>query len=599
MVRGWYHAETDCDYPTTHKSVAYAESQDGGRTFSKPGYPGNQVITAPPSYTDPVQASEGDHRVIEVDDYLYMYFIAARDYQVRVARPRIEDGGRPGTWYKYYNGSFSQPGLGGEASPIARDILSRSWVSYNTYLGLFIGISYYPDGFGFAVSEDGIPNWRRLPGALVVRSEGQYWGRDAASKDLLEYPSIIGIDGDPQSVSSSFWICYMQLKPGEDFSAGRYLVRRPVHIRQTSDDLHSATPRVALTRYQRPSSPGASQPDTWVTVTSPGTGYSFVETLGYLYVTKPSANAIPLYDCYLSNERDHMVDINSDCGAPGNPAVRNLRQMGWISTVPFGNSRRVYRCLDRNTPDPGVPNHFVSADPACEGKETEWPIGYLAPFTFADALPGSPFYQYTSCLAFRDVEEGYACGGAGEPCDPGNSPYFRTGPRITRDHVAKFVAASAGFTEDPGPQFFEDILPSNSSYAWINRMARRGLLGGYPCGTLSSEPCNAPLNRPYYRPGNQATRGQIAKIVSNGAGYSEMPAGQTFEDVPSDQPFFVWIERLASRHIMGGYPCGGQGEHCGPTNRPYFRPGENASRGQVTKIASNTFFPNCSLTIRP
>jgi hypothetical protein len=47
VVHGYYHAETRCNYGInqTHKSVAYAESYDGGRTFAKVGYPDNQIVT--------------------------------------------------------------------------------------------------------------------------------------------------------------------------------------------------------------------------------------------------------------------------------------------------------------------------------------------------------------------------------------------------------------------------------------------------------------------------------------------------------------------------------------------------------------------------
>ena len=46
--------------------------------------------------------------------------------------------------------------------------------------------------------------------------------------------------------------------------------------------------------------------------------------------------------------------------------------------------------------------------------------------------------------------------------------------------------------------------------------------------------------------------------------------------------------------IVGGYPCGGPAEPCvGPTNRPYFRPNNPVTRGQMSKIAAQTFFPNC------
>ncbi|MEO5953754.1 MAG: S-layer homology domain-containing protein, partial [Chloroflexia bacterium] len=59
--------------------------------------------------------------------------------------------------------------------------------------------------------------------------------------------------------------------------------------------------------------------------------------------------------------------------------------------------------------------------------------------------------------------------------------------------------------------------------------------------------------------------------------------------------FYLWIENLASRSIISGYPCGGPAEPCGPTNLPYFRPGNNATRGQTAKIVSNTFFPSCPI----
>ncbi|MEO5951883.1 MAG: S-layer homology domain-containing protein, partial [Chloroflexia bacterium] len=58
--------------------------------------------------------------------------------------------------------------------------------------------------------------------------------------------------------------------------------------------------------------------------------------------------------------------------------------------------------------------------------------------------------------------------------------------------------------------------------------------------------------------------------------------------------FYEYAERLASRSIMSGYPCGGVGEPCGSGNLPYFRPANDATRGQVTKIVSNAFFPNCT-----
>ena len=100
-------------------------------------------------------------------------------------------------------------------------------------------------------------------------------------------------------------------------------------------------------------------------------------------------------------------------------------------------------------------------------------------------------------------------------------------------------------------------------------------------------------NLPYFRSNSNATRGQISKIVSNAAGYADDPGVQKFEDVAAGTTFFDFVQHLGNRSTMGGYPCGGLGEPCGPANLPYFRPGINATRGQTAKIVSNSFSPDC------
>jgi type II secretory pathway pseudopilin PulG len=216
------------------------------------------------------------------------------------------------------------------------------------------------------------------------------------------------------------------------------------------------------------------------------------------------------------------------------------------------------------------------------------------PDEFQDVPSDHPFYAAIACLSGRDIVSGYRCGGAGEPCvPPANQSYFRPGNAVTRSQLAKIVSNAAGFTEGPGPQRFGDVPTAHPYFTWINRMAIRGLIGGYPCGTRPDEPCVAPQDLEYYRPSANATRGQITKIVSNGAGYNDPSVGQIFQDVPPEQAFYIWVQRLASRDVVGGYPCGGENEPCGAENKPYFRWGNNATRGQVAKITSNTFFPNC------
>jgi hypothetical protein len=201
--------------------------------------------------------------------------------------------------------------------------------------------------------------------------------------------------------------------------------------------------------------------------------------------------------------------------------------------------------------------------------------------TFTDVQPTDTFYPFIRCLACRGIISGYADG------------TFRPNNNITRGQIAKMVANAAGFSEPISGQSFEDVPPASPFYEFIERLYRRGHMGGYPCGQRQTETCIPPENRPYFRPNENATRGQLSKIVSNAAGYTEPHSGQFYADVTGDNPFYLEIMRLTTRGAMSGYPCGGAGEPCDPQQRPYFRWGNPVTRGQASKIVANTFYPNC------
>src|SRR5438477_12657357 len=60
---------------------------------------------------------------------------------------------------------------------------------------------------------------------------------------------------------------------------------------------------------------------------------------------------------------------------------------------------------------------------------------------------------------------------------------------ISRGELAKRVANAAGFHEDAGPQLFQDVPPGSTYYRYVNRLANRGIVTGFPCGTRVEEPC--------------------------------------------------------------------------------------------------------------
>lgn len=220
---------------------------------------------------------------------------------------------------------------------------------------------------------------------------------------------------------------------------------------------------------------------------------------------------------------------------------------------------------------------------------------------FQDVQPNSTFYSFVRCLACRGVMGGYPCGSAGEPCGSTNNPYFRPNNSITRGQLSKIVANTAGFSEavPVGTQTYTDVVPSSPFYDFIERLSVRNVIGGYPCGG-TGEPCDS-QRRPYFRPGNNVSRGQTAKIVALAANErGTVPSDkQTYQDVTSNNAFYLYIEQLTARGVMGGYACGGPGEPCvAPGNKPYFRPGFDVTRGQASKIVANTFYPNCQTPSR-
>jgi hypothetical protein len=262
----------------------------------------------------------------------------------------------------------------------------------------------------------------------------------------------------------------------------------------------------------------------------------------------------------------------------GGPAVHVT-----YSIVIGGNKDRAYLwstaavgVVPTSTPTP-IPTDtpIPTATPRCSNEH------------YSDVCPSDFFYQYTINLTNLNAISGYACGGPGEPCyPPNNPPYFRPYNSITRAQAMKIVVTAYVLSgQIPTEPTFEDVPTSNSFFQVVEIGYANGLITGYACGG-PNEPCVAPGNKPYFRPNNQVTRGQLSKIVVLARNFpTPTPTTQTFEDVPLGSTFSVYVERIAAYGIVGGYPCGGPGEPCvAPDNRPYFRPNNNVTRGQASKI---------------
>lgn len=202
---------------------------------------------------------------------------------------------------------------------------------------------------------------------------------------------------------------------------------------------------------------------------------------------------------------------------------------------------------------------------------TSIPTATPCTINFSDVLPGSTFYPYVRCLTCLGIVTGYT------------NNTFRPEMDVTRGQLAKIVSNSANWNNiiPDNQQSFEDVQIGSTFWLFIERMFLHGAIQGYPCGG-PGEPCG-PGNLPYFHPGNTASRGQICKIVVLSAGLPiNTVGGPHFGDVPIDATFYDYIETLYHTGAIQGYSDGN------------FRPSNNASRGQTTKIVSLTFFPSCT-----
>ena len=247
VVHGFFHQEWNCDYAAglyTNKSVGYARSDDGGLTFMPAG-PTVQLI-AGNNFSATHQCGEGDHGVVRVGDYLYLLFIEwdgpssiHGGTTAALARSAVADRGAPGTWFKWYNGSFSEPGVGGRSDVVwlpgtaayavpaaAADALIAIGVIFSGPLDVA-----WSGGDGSAAAPT---EWAPAAAGPLFNFGWSSWDRDINSSELIGYPGLTSDAGSPDaSLSGKLWVYHTYLAPGDTFET-RWLVRRPLRIMQAA-----------------------------------------------------------------------------------------------------------------------------------------------------------------------------------------------------------------------------------------------------------------------------------------------------------------------------------------------------------------------------
>ena len=168
--------------------------------------------------------------------------------------------------------------------------------------------------------------------------------------------------------------------------------------------------------------------------------------------------------------------------------------------------------------------------------------------SFSDIFPTDYYYEAVRSLYCNGVISGYS------------DNTFRPFNPTTRGQLTKIVVLGFGIPlYMPPTPTFTDVPTTHTFYQYIETAAHEGLVSGYADGT--------------FRPQNDVTRGQLSKIVAEAAGWPLVnPPTPTFLDVPTTHTFYQYVETAYDRGIISGYADG------------TFRPGNNATRGQISKI---------------
>ncbi|MDQ2805649.1 MAG: S-layer homology domain-containing protein, partial [Chloroflexota bacterium] len=210
-------------------------------------------------------------------------------------------------------------------------------------------------------------------------------------------------------------------------------------------------------------------------------------------------------------------------------------------------------------------------------------IAYATPSVACHGFSDVPSHYY-ACFALdqlvtANVVAGYTdptCSQKGVP-----SPCFLPQNAVTRAQFSKIVSSLFGYNYLCSPtcsQHFTDVPVGSTFFTYIESLYRAGIISGYGADVCNAYPYY--IAAPCFLPGNPVSRQQMAKIISNSAGFSDNTSGRpaTFADVAPGNTFFDYVERLVIHSANGPFPPDVTLPSCSSSTQPCFYPGTNAPR---------------------
>jgi hypothetical protein len=152
---------------------------------------------------------------------------------------------------------------------------------------------------------------------------------------------------------------------------------------------------------------------------------------------------------------------------------------------------------------------------------------------FYDVLLDNTFYTYIEYMASHGIVSGYS-----------EDNTFRWGNNTTRAQLSKIMVLAEGWTIDTsGGPHFSDVPQSHPFYGYIETAYNHGIISGYTDGTF----------RPYNNV-TRTQLSKIVVLAEGWA--IDTSGGPHFRDVSQSNPFYGYVETAYNHSIISGYGCG-------------------------------------------
>jgi len=243
-IMSFVHLERHYTYQSVqyfYASIGVAITRNGGSTWTWCG----EIIQPNAAYSATralsLDAGAGKYIIQNVGgtDYFYVYTIDHASANpgwgaVSVARAPVADvlaaakNNTVTSWYKYYNGAWTQPGMNGNFTNIFHPNISANFmaVSYNSYLNKYLFVFTYAYSYGTNYTDmalrisDSPTDFYNNTTEVIIDTSTEY----------TQYPTIIGLgNSDPETeTQKNFYVYYTQWANDTHWSSDTNLCRKMV-----------------------------------------------------------------------------------------------------------------------------------------------------------------------------------------------------------------------------------------------------------------------------------------------------------------------------------------------------------------------------------